>query len=175
MRTVKYDRTAQSLHWLTAALVVAQFVIAWTMPDIHKDTKPVGLIAWHLAVGTSILLVVVIRSLWRATHTAPPPPATLPPALKAVSRATHFMLYGVLLVLPLLGWANASSRDWVVRLAGLVPLPSLAAPGSPVGHEMGDIHAYLAWVLLVLIGLHVAGALYHRLILRDGTLERMLP
>jgi cytochrome b561 len=76
--------------------------------------------------------------------------------------------------MPLLGWANASARGWKVMLFGAVPLPALSSTGSALGHQMGDIHQTVAIVLLVVIGLHVAGSLYHLLILRDRTVQRMI-
>ena len=170
----RYDGIARSLHWLTVALIVAQFAIAWTMPDIHRGTKPLGLIAWHLSVGMAILAVVLIRAGWRLSHRAPPPPATLSPLLTTVSRLTHFALYALLIVLPLLGWANASARGWSVGLFGVLPLPPLMSTGSALGHQMGDVHQLAAWALLGLIGLHVLGALYHQFVVRDRTVSRML-
>lgn len=83
-------------------------------------------------------------------------------------------LYGLLVALPLLGWANASARGWSVRLFGVLPLPALAAKGSALGHSLGDVHQTVAWVLLAIIGLHVLGALYHLIIVRDHTVARML-
>lgn len=168
-----YNGGAKLLHWLVVALLGVQFAIAWTMPDIHKDTKPVDLIAWHLSVGTCILLVMLVRLAWRAASTVPPPPTDLPASLRLLSRATHFLLYALLIVLPLLGWINASARGWDVRLFGVVKLPALASSGAPWGREMGDVHQIVAWVLLGVAGLHVAGALYHQFILRDGLLRRM--
>lgn len=169
----RYDKTARLLHWLVVILVAAQFVIGWTMPDVHRDTKPIGEIAWHLGVGTALLAVMGCRIVWRATRQ--PPPQSLSRAMRAVAALTHGALYVLLLAVPLLGWINASSRAWAVKLGGLVALPSLAPPGSSFGHAMGDVHSVLAWILLVLIGLHVAGALYHRFVLGDGVLQRMMP
>ncbi|QCP49876.1 cytochrome b [Trinickia violacea] len=168
-----YDGVARLLHWLVVALVAAQFVIGWTMPDIHRDTQPVGLIAWHLGVGAALIATMAARVVWRLAHR--PPPSTLSPALRAVSGATHFLLYAVLLVVPLLGWANASSRGWAVKLLGTLNLPALAPTGSSVGHAMGDIHGVLAWVLFALISLHVGAALFHRFVVKDRVLQRMLP
>lgn len=156
-------------------LLAVQFAVAWTMPDVTRDTRPVGLIAWHLSVGTTILLVMVIRVLWRWASPPPPAPAGSPPVLRTAAALTHVALYALLIVLPLMGWANASSRGWPVRLFGLIPLPTIAAAGSPFAHELGDVHAKTAIVLLVLVGLHVLAALVHRLVLRDQTLRRMAP
>ena len=173
MKRPAYDPVARTLHWLTVLLVTMQFVFGWTMPDIHKDTQPVNLIAWHLGVGATLVAVMAIRVIWRSTHW--PAPDELPPLLRVVSRITHVLLYAALVLVPLLGWINASSRGWTVRLLGVVPYPALGEPGSTFGHEMGDVHGILAWVLFALIGLHVVAALFHRFVLKDHVLQRMLP
>lgn len=170
-----YTGVAKLLHWLVLALLVVQFAIAWLMPDISRGSTPTGLIGWHLSVGVAILAVMIARLAWRLTHPAPSAPADLSPALATLSRVTHYLLYAVLIVLPMLGWANASARGWAVRLFGVISLPALAAKGSALGHSLGDVHATLATVLLAIVALHVAGALYHALILKDRTVQRMLP
>ncbi len=170
-----YGAVAKLLHWLLFSLVAAQFAIAWTMPDIGRDTRAEGLIAWHLALGTLILLLVVIRLLWRLLHPAPPALVTQPPWQRSLARLVHILLYAVLLSLPVLGWGNASSRGWDVSLFGVIRLPPLFDKGSAVGHELGDIHSAGAIVLLILVGLHAAAAFYHHFVAKDGTLGRMLP
>jgi cytochrome b561 len=170
-----YNSTAKGLHWLIMVLLVVQFAIAWTMPDIGRDTKPVDLIAWHLSLGVFILLVMLVRLGWRVVSVVPPPPADLAAPLRLLSRATHFLLYAILIVLPVLGWINANARGWTVQLFGAFPLPDLVSQGSPWGREMGDVHQIAAYVLLGVAGLHVLGALYHRFVLRDGLVDRMLP
>ncbi len=175
MVATQYNNTARSLHWLILVLLVIQFAVAWTMPDIDRDSKPVGLIAWHLSIGVIILLVMLVRLGWRAVSEVPPPPADLQPALRLLSRTTHFLLYAILIVLPLLGWINANARGWTVWFLGVIPLPTLAAPESSWGAEMGDVHQIFAYLLLGVAGLHVLGALYHQFVLRDALLSRMLP
>jgi cytochrome b561 len=169
-----YNNAAKSLHWLVLVLVVVQFAVAWTMPDVHRDTKPVGLIAWHLAIGVFILLVMLLRLGWRAVS-AVPPPADLPLPLRLLSRTTHFLLYAILVALPLLGWINANARGWTVWFVGVLPLPALVPSESSWGRQMGDFHMIAAYLLLGAIGLHVLGALFHQFVLRDGISHRMLP
>jgi cytochrome b561 len=171
----EYDRVAKGLHWLVVVLLVVQFGVAWTMPDVGRDTKPIGLIAWHLSIGVFILLVMLVRLGWRAVSDVPPAPVDLAPPLRLLSLATHFLLYGILIVQPLLGWINASARGWAVTLFGVIPLPALAPSGSSRGRAMGDVHQIVAFVLLGAVGLHVLGALYHQFILKDALLRRMLP
>ncbi|MGI4812340.1 MAG: cytochrome b [Janthinobacterium lividum] len=168
-----YDGVARVLHWMIVILIAVQFVIGWTMPDVHRDTRPVGLIAWHLGVGALIIAAMAVRVIWRITHRPPPDNVSL--LLNLASRLTHVLLYVALLAVPLLGWANASSRGWTVKLLWILPLPSLTAAGSAFGHACGDIHGILAWLLLALIGVHIAAALFHSLILKDRVLHRMLP
>jgi cytochrome b561 len=170
-----YNGIAKGLHWLVLLLLVVQFIVAWTMPDIGHDTKPDGLIAWHVSVGTSILLIMLVRLAWRSVSIVPPPPDDLAAPLRVLSRSTHFLLYAILIVLPLLGWINANARGWTVRLVGLIPLPTLSPEGSSWGQDMGAVHQVVAYVLLGFVGLHVLGAMYHQFVLRDGLLNRMLP
>ena len=157
-----------------ASLVVAQFAVAWTMPEVERGTPPVGLIAWHLSIGTAILAVMLVRLVWRKTHPAPPAPSDLPRSLQLVSRITHYALYGVLIALPFGGWANASARGWPVTLFGAIPLPPLSPKGTEWGLAAGDIHMAAATVLLVVIGLHLAGSAYHLFVLKDQTVRRMI-
>jgi cytochrome b561 len=169
--TARYDPVARLLHWLIAALVAGQFVIAWIMPDVGRHTQPVDAIAWHLGVGTTLLAAMACRILWRARHR--PPPADLPAPVRRASALAHGALYLLLVVVPLLGWINASSRGWSVALASIVPLPALAATGSRFGHAMGDVHSVLAWVLFGIICVHVGAALLHRFVFRDDVMQRM--
>jgi cytochrome b561 len=171
--TSRYDAVSRFLHWLVVTLVGAQFVLGWTMPDVHRDTQPVGLIAWHLATGTALLAAMVCRILWRTTHRGPADDHAQP--LRALSKLTHYALYALLIAIPLLGWINASSRAWHVSLFGAIPLPALSPAGSSFGHKMGDVHGVLAWALFSLICLHVGSALLHRFVLRDRILQRMTP
>jgi cytochrome b561 len=173
--TPGYGSTAKLLHWLIVALLAIQYVIGWAMPDIHRGTKTEGLIAWHLWVGALIVLVVVARVLWRLTHPVPLLRDNVPAWQHTLARLTHGLLYLILVVLVGLGWVNASARGYSVTLFGIMPLPAIAPEGSRFGMAAGDVHSFVGWCLLALVGLHVAAALYHRLILRDQVLQRMLP
>jgi cytochrome b561 len=167
-----YDGVARFLHWLVVVLIAAQFLIGWTMPGVHRGTQPTGLIAWHLGVGAALVAAMAVRVVWRVTHR--PPPDSLPPMLSTVSRLTHLLLYAALIVVPLLGWANASSRGWNVKLFGMIDLPALTPTGSALGHAMGDVHGALAWALLALICAHVAAVLFHAFVRKDGVVQRMI-
>jgi cytochrome b561 len=174
--TTGYTPVAKMLHWLVVALIVAQFAVAWTMPEIKRDTKPDTLINLHFSLGALILIVVAVRLAWRFTHPEPKPYAGLPPWQVTTSRLVHNTLYVLLLIIPILGWLNASVRGFDVSFFGLFTLPALVAPKSPGFRWTGEVHALLAtYALLGVAALHISAALYHAAIRRDGVLARMLP
>jgi len=170
-----YTRTAKFLHWLILILLIGQFAVAWTMPHMGRNTQPDTLINLHFSLGVLILVVAVVRLGWRVSHGEPNPLDGIPPWQVQSARAVHWLLYLLLLAIPILGWINASWRGLPVVMFGL-ELPKLIATRAPGWAWTGDVHGLLAnYVLLTLVGLHVAAALYHYFVRRDGVLQRMLP
>jgi cytochrome b561 len=171
-----YTTTAKSLHWLILALLIIQFVLAWSMPHIGRNTPLTTLINLHFSFGVLILFVVVIRLIWRVTHDEPPPEAGMPPWQHQTAQVVHWLLYLVLFVVPILGWINANWRGYRVTLFGVFQIPKIMATRAPGWNLTGDLHTLLAtYAILALVGLHVVAALYHYLIRRDRVLQRMLP
>lgn len=167
-----YTGVAKGLHWLIAALVLLQFVTKLMPAGAMSED---ALDAWHLAIGPAILLVMLVRLVWRLTHTPPPPPADISPVLQIVSRVTHWAFYAILILLPIGGWISASGFGARPTVLGVVPLPMLIGKDKAAAETWGDIHGVFAWVLLALIGLHILGALYHLAVKKDGVMGRMLP
>ena len=123
-----------------------------------------------------ILLVVAIRLLWRLTHAEPEAEDGVPPWQHRSAQAVHWLLYLLLVVLPILGWLNANWRGYPVSLFGLFGMPKIMPTRAPGWNWTGDLHGFLAnYVMLALVGLHVAAGLYHYFIRRDRVLQRMLP
>jgi len=175
MTQSSYTGTAKTLHWLILALLIVQFTVALSMPEIRRDTRPDTLINLHFSFGVLILALAVVRLFWRATHREPKPLDGVPPWQVATARAIHWLLYVLLFVIPILGWMNASYRGFPVIMFG-IELPKLMPTRAPGWGWTGDVHMLLAYYgLLSLVGLHVAAALYHYFIRRDGVLQRMLP
>ena len=170
-----YTGTAKSLHWLIVALLIAQFIFAWTMPHIGRNTPVTTLISLHFTYGIIILAVAIVRLGWRLSHGEPKPEDGLPPWQTLSAQVTHWLLYLLLFVVPILGWINASWRGMPVVMFGF-ELPKLLATRAPGWGWTGDVHGLLAnYLMLALVGLHVAAALYHHFIRHDGVLKRMLP
>jgi len=171
---LQYGSPAKTLHWLIVALLVVQYLIGWLMPDIHRGMQPGTAMMFHISFGVVVLALTAARFAWRLTHPVAPE-SSLPPWQRLSSEAVHWLLYLLVFLTTLTGWFFASMRGWTIRFFGLVDLPMLTAANSPVGRALGRWHETLEWTLLGLVGLHVAAALAHLFIYRDGVMARMLP
>jgi cytochrome b561 len=172
-QTTGYGAVAKALHWLIFVLLAVQYAIGSIMPHIGRKTVNEGWVSWHFSVGAAILFFIVLRLVWRLLHPVPQLP-TLKPWEKVLAGFTHWALYILVLVMTLLGWAATNSRGWDVNLFGIITLPKISPTGSEWGHECGDIHNILVYVLLGFIILHVAAALYHHFVKHDQVVGRML-
>jgi cytochrome b561 len=171
----EYSAAAKGFHWLTALLLVVQFLLGWIMPNIGRGMQPESLINLHLSIGTLILVAALARVTWRLFHGVPAPEASLPAWQARMAGVLHAGLYVLLFAMVVTGWTYASMRGWTVTVFGLLSLPALVAQGSGIGRAIGELHGVLGWVLLGAIGLHVAAALAHLLFWRDRVMQRMLP
>ncbi len=170
-----YSPTAKALHWTVVALIVVQFATAFLMPDIGPRTPPSTVIDLHFSFGVVILAVMAIRFVHGLLYPVPLEASAARPWERLLAMTTHRLIYLILLVSPVLGWASASAHRLAVSLFGIVELPAIAAPRAHWALVAGDIHMLAMWALLVLVGLHVAAALYHHFMRNEDTLKRMLP
>jgi len=168
-----YSAVAKLLHWAIAALVGCQFVIGWTMPDIPRTRPPEGLVSLHLSIGATIVVLMALRLVWRLVHGVPPSIVVAAWQRRAAS-AVHALLYLALIMMPLAGWAWASSKPWPVSLFGLFELPPLVPANWPYRRLAAVVHSNGAWVILALVAVHALAALHHHVVLRDKVLRRML-
>ena len=172
-----YSRGAIALHWIIAGLIILNFALAWVSEDLPKEDRS-AIIGNHKAIGIIILVLTVVRILWRFFRKAPPLVETLKAWEAALSKVVHVLRYGLMLAIPVSGWAMSSSfgKGAPVNMFGLFGFPAL-----PVGHDKAtqgmfhEMHEITATLMLVLVIIHVGAALKHHLIDKDGTLRRMVP
>ncbi len=167
----RYGVGAIWLHWLLALIIAGQLGLGFAMPPGAAGFAQYQL---HKSIGIAILVLTLARVGWRLAHPAPRP---LEQGWQArLAGAVHVGLYAFMLLAPLTGWALVSTADVKVPtvLFGLVPLPHLPLSAA-LGEAWEEAHEILGFVGVALIGLHVAGALRHHFLLRDGTLRRMAP
>lgn len=165
----RYGVIGQSLHWLVVAGIIASYLLA----EIAEDEEHGGLMSLHRSVGIAILVLAVVRLAWRLTDRSPAWPAAMAGWERAIARATHVILYVLLLVLPLTGWLASSAAGDAVRFFGLVELPALRVG---IGEDAAeDLHEALFNALVAVAALHTAAALKHLLWNRDEVMGSMLP
>lgn len=171
----RYSTVSLTLHWLIAALVVAQvlLIMAHDATDGPISREFVNI---HKSVGLSILALTLGRIGWRIAHPAIPLPDAMPRWQKLAARATHVLFYAVLIAMPLLGWAASSAGGREILWFGLFEWPLLPIGGGrETAGGLMDLHELAAKALYVLIALHVLGALKHHFVDRDNVLHRMIP
>jgi len=184
VRSGRYSALAMVLHWLIAAAILLQVVLAGRMEG-PRTPESFAVTQLHKSVGITILLLSLLRLVWRLANRPPPLPATLTRWERELARITHVGFYVLMLGMPLTGWLMVSaSRNTVpILLYGHIPWPlvpglqELAPSAKRIWHDIGETaHGALAKVTYVLLALHVAGALKHQLFSRDEPLlARMAP
>jgi cytochrome b561 len=160
------------LHWLMAACILAMLFIGVGMVSTVMP-KYLTLVAIHKPLGIAILALALIRLALRLRYGAPPLPADLPGPIKFAAQASHYAFYALMIVMPLLGWGLLSAAAYPVVLFGGWHLPAILPQSDSLHTLLWDAHFYLAFAFFALILLHVAGALFHALVRRDGVLETM--
>ncbi len=172
----RYNPTAQALHWITALLMFIVVPLAWVMVALPDDA-PWGdtLFTLHKSVGLTILAIVAFRLAWRATHPAPPEPSSLAQWERAAARLSHWLLYLILVGMPVSGYVMSAANGHVGTLFGLFPLPDLPK-SKPVSHAAHWVHVATGqWAVYALIVLHLTATVWHVVVRRDAVLGRMLP
>jgi len=171
--TDRYTRTAIALHWTIGALVIIALCVGWIMTDMDRTPLRLQVFDWHKWIGVTVLTLMFVRVLWRATH---PAPALLPmPSWqRQAALLSHGLLYVMLLVQPITGWIYSNAAGRPIVYLGLVPLPNLVEKNRGLAHTFRELHSDGAVVLAILVGLHLLAALKHHFIDRDDTLRRML-
>ncbi len=170
-----YTGIAKLFHWLTAVAVIGLIGLGWYMTSLDLTPLTLKLFSWHKWIGISVLLITILRLIWRFSHPAPPLPADMPAIMRLGAHAGHVILYTLLIALPVIGWIRSSSAGFPVVWFGIVPLPDLVAPDKAIT----DLFAWLHWAGgLLLVGLlvaHIGAAIWHHSVKRDDILVRMLP
>jgi cytochrome b561 len=170
---LQYGTTAKVFHWLVAGLLLVQYLIGWVMPDVHAG-PPGEPMSFHISFGITILVLILMRFVWRLTHLVAPD-NSLPAWQRLASEAMHWALYVLVLATTITGWLFASFRGWSVLFFYLFPLPMLASKSEANLKAFDGWHQTMEWMLLVFIGVHVATALVHLFGYRDRIMHRMLP
>ncbi len=160
------------LHWLMAVCILAMLFIGVGMVSTIMP-KYLTLVSIHKSLGIAILVLALIRLAVRLRYGAPPLPADLPEPMKLAAELSHYALYALMIAMPLIGWAMMSAADYPVVVFGGWRLPPILPQSDHLHALLWDAHYYLAFCFFALVLLHIAAALFHALIRRDGVFESM--
>ena len=174
MTHARFSGAQRLLHWTMAAGIVAMLFIGVGMLSTVAPSY-VPLLATHKTLGVALFVLVLVRLVLRLMLGAPPLPASLPPLMRLGAVLSHWGLYGLMIALPLLGWAMLSTADYPVVLFGNFRLPPILPQSDSLHTLLWAAHRWLAFAFFALILLHVAAALFHALVRRDGVFEAMAP
>ncbi|MEM7763411.1 MAG: cytochrome b/b6 domain-containing protein [Pseudomonadota bacterium] len=172
----QYGGVARVFHWAVAAAIVLQFVLAKLYEfaaDGGERIRQIALIANHKSVGMTILMVAVLRLVWRFRQGVPKLPSSMPGWQIKASHLSHWLLYGSLFLLPVTGWLMSSASAYSVSWFGVFTWPDLIAPDTSLKETLKMLHDLFAKILFVVAILHIAAALKHHWVDRDQVLTRM--
>jgi cytochrome b561 len=173
---VSYSASAKWMHWLVAAAVIVLLALG----PVMKRLVPEGalrdnLYSFHEALGALVLIVMVVRLVRRLTFGVPAPDAAMPPVEQRASLWAQYALYTLLLVTTVLGWAGTNAYGDPVSVFGLFDFPTIMGKDQPLSDRIIVWHLICGILIVLIVALHIAGALYHWRVKHDRVLQRMLP
>jgi cytochrome b561 len=182
---LRYGTVAMTLHWLIAIAIIFMIGFGYYLSTLPiTDPSLYRLVQLHKSIGLTILMLSVLRIIWRLINPVPPLPDTLSRPMKFLARFTHVLLYMLIVAIPFTGWAmvSASPLGLPTMWFGLFEWPHIA-PLAHLPYDQKDakeeaihtVHAWLAYGTAALLVLHVGAALLHHYMMKDDTLRRMLP
>ena len=170
-----WGTVAIGLHWLLAVLIIGQCLLGGAAEEAPVSPEKFDLFVWHKSLGVTILLLVLARLAWRLGNPVPDLPAAVTRRERQLARAGHWLLYGLMIAVPLSGWVVSDSSRIPFRIFWSVPTPDLLTANKDLSELAGETHEFLVTALLLVVAGHVLAALHHHFIRRNNVLLRMLP
>src|SRR6202521_6174634 len=172
---MRYGAAAQAFHWVIAALIVVQFVLANLADDLPIRAHKLALLARHKSFGMTVLMLWMLRLLWRLKNPSPALPDHMSRLERKLARATHIAFYVLLFAMPMTGWLMSSAKSYSVSWFGLFTWPNLIGKNEAAFDFLRSTHDTLSGVLFGIAVLHILAALKHHFWNKDDVLLRMLP
>jgi cytochrome b561 len=171
-----YRAPARLMHWLTVLLVFSTIPagVIMVQEGLTRSTQD-ALFIWHKNIGVVILLVVLIRLIYRAANPPPPLPASLSPAQAAIAGLTHWGMYGLLIVMAVSGYVRVRAGGFPIEALDALGIPAFVPRSQTLEETAKAIHFWARFPLVALILMHVGAAMFHGIVKRDGVFSRMWP
>ncbi len=169
----RYTFIQKVLHWLIALAVIVALGMGASLDWLGNGALKNQLYALHKATGILILGLMLLRVVVRIVFGAPPLPVNIPSWQRTAAAASHFLLYALILLMPIIGWAATSAYPAPIPFFGILDMPPLIGADRDLSKQLFAIHEWMSRGILALVGLHIAAALRHALIQKDGVFRRM--
>lgn len=170
-----YARPARLLHWTMAVLVLVVIPAGFLMMNLPSGPAQDTVFDFHRSLGVLIFTLALMRVAARLIWPPPGRPAGMPVWMWLGAETIHYVLYALLIVMPILGWLTSSAFGATVRVFGLFDLPNLLSKNEPLSQILGTTHQRLGYLMIALLVAHIGAGLWHGFVRRDGVLQRMLP
>ena len=170
-QSAHFNLTARILHWTMALMILSMLFVGIGM--VASISLRPTLVSLHRPLGIAILLLVIVRLWNRLRHPPPPLPADLPPIQVFAAKASHWLLYGLMFAMPLIGWSMLSAGGYPVTMFNSFALPPIAPHDATVYAVLRTAHTWLALLLFATVLMHLSAALFHAWVRRDGVFESM--
>ena len=172
----RWGPVSQAFHWIIVLLILGLAIVGLTMGELPKTPKYFWVYTLHKSTGLLVLALVIARLGWRFYAGKPEPVPGTPTWQERIATVTHWLLYGLILLMPVSGWLyDSASGLRPFRWYGLFDVPKLSPPDEALRNLAHEAHEWGFWVLLALVAAHAGAAFYHHYFQRDATLTRMLP
>lgn len=163
---------SKTFHWFMAMLIFVQIPLGLYAVNLKLSPLKLNVFLWHKSIGILILLLVIVRLVWRLIN-ATPTALENSVVLQRLAGIIHNLLYCMMFLLPLSGWIISSAANIPIKLFWLIPLPALVAPNEPLKLLATEVHYACVLILIMALIMHIGGAVMHHLWLRDNILKRM--
>lgn len=170
-----YGSVAKTFHWLMFLLVAGLLAAGFIMEGMELGPDKIRLYGLHKSIGIAVLALALLRLTWKAVNIAPPLPGTMRKFDKFAAQAMHWLLYAMMIAMPLSGWLMSSASGFSVSVFGWFTLPDLIAPDKETAKLLRAVHGWAAWGIIAMVTLHAGAALLHHFYYKDNVLKRMLP
>jgi cytochrome b561 len=168
----RFTPLARLMHWSMAVMILAMLFVGIGMVSTATERYRY-LLALHRPLGILILVLAVVRLTYRLLNPAPPLPASLPKLQQAAAKISHIVLYALMFIMPLLGWAMLSAAPYPISLVDGFRLPAILSPDAALYAQLRSLHTDFALLFYAVILLHLGAALFHAWVRRDGVFQSM--
>jgi cytochrome b561 len=170
----RYGSLAKTLHWLVFFMLTTLLIVGYYMPDLEKPLK-FTVYNIHKLTGITLLGIMLFRLYWTLSNTKLGYPSNLSQCQIRAARSIHFLLYALVIAMPISGWVMSTASGYSPNLFGISLRFPFLSESKAIASFFKDAHFYLAWSILVAVSAHILAALKHHFINKDDILTRMLP